>query len=175
VEELAAQVLEQPQPLGGHGQATPAVAGPVQHRPDQRQAGTLAGEPADHLGPAAGLAEGALDEVGVPDPAPMLSREPQVHHERGQVVGDAGDRCGVAGLPLGGECGGPALGGGDRRIAGFGLADVEDRPAGRPSPRPGRAPTPWPRYCGRGAPGTAGAGWLETPGRRRRSAQERRR
>jgi hypothetical protein len=82
--------------------------------------------------------------VGVPDAAPMLSREPQVHRERGQVVGDAGDRCGVAGLPGGGECGGPALGGGDRRIAGFGLADVEDRPAGRPSPRPGRAPTPWP-------------------------------
>jgi hypothetical protein len=48
----------------------------------------------------------------------MLGWEPQVHRERGQVVGDTGDRCGVAGLPLGGEPGGLALGGGDRRIAG---------------------------------------------------------
>jgi hypothetical protein len=34
----------------------------------------------------------------------------------------------VAGLPLGSECGGLALGSGDRRIAGFALADLEDRP-----------------------------------------------
>jgi hypothetical protein len=43
----------------------PAVAGLVQHRPYQRQAGPLAGEAADDLHPPAGLAEGALDEVGV--------------------------------------------------------------------------------------------------------------
>jgi hypothetical protein len=45
-----------------------------------------------------------------------------------QVVGDAGDRCGVAVLPLGGERGGLVLGDGDRLLAGLGLANVEDRP-----------------------------------------------
>ena len=42
--------------------------------PDERQAGALTGEAADHLDPPAGLAEGALDEIGVPDAVPVLSR-----------------------------------------------------------------------------------------------------
>src|SRR6185312_11244517 len=60
VEERAAQVLQQPQAVAGHGQPAPAAGGPVQHGPDQGQAGGLAGEPADDLGAAAGLAEGPL-------------------------------------------------------------------------------------------------------------------
>jgi hypothetical protein len=35
-------------------------------------------EPADDLGAAAGLAEGPLEEVGVPDAVVVLSGEPQV-------------------------------------------------------------------------------------------------
>ena len=66
-EQRAAQVLQQPQAVGGHVQAAPAAGGPVQDGPDEGEAAGLAGEPADDLGPAAGLAEGALDEVGVPD------------------------------------------------------------------------------------------------------------
>ena len=58
----------------------------------------------------------------------MLGREPQVDRQRCQVAGDAGDRRRVAGLPLGGERGGPPLRHGDRLVAGFGLTDVEDRP-----------------------------------------------
>ena len=61
VEQRAAQVLQQPEPVAGHGQAAPAAGGPVQDGPEQGQAGGLAGEPADDLGAAAGLAEGALD------------------------------------------------------------------------------------------------------------------
>ena len=48
--------------------------------------------------------------------------------EGGEIVGDTSDRRGVAGLPLGGERGGLALGNGDRLIAGLGLIYVEDRP-----------------------------------------------
>ena len=67
----------------------------------------------------AGLAEGALDEVGVTDPAPVLGREPQVHRERGEVVGDARDRReGVATLPLRREVGRLAVGDGDGLLAG---------------------------------------------------------
>jgi hypothetical protein len=43
------QVLQQAQRPGGHREAAPAAAGPVKHRPHQRQARTLAGEPADDL------------------------------------------------------------------------------------------------------------------------------
>src|SRR5215217_5894724 len=81
VQELAAEVLHQPQRLGGHGEAAPAVAGTVQDRPDQAQAAALAGEPTDHLGPAAGLSEGPFDEVGMADAVPVLGGEPQVDGE----------------------------------------------------------------------------------------------
>jgi hypothetical protein len=36
---------------GGHGDASPAAAGPVEHGPDEAEAVTLAGEPADDLDP----------------------------------------------------------------------------------------------------------------------------
>src|SRR5660397_41965 len=78
VEQRPAQVVQQPQPGGGHGEAAPAAAGPVQDRPDQRGAAVLAGQPADDLHPAAGLAKGPFDEVGVPDPIPVLPGEAQV-------------------------------------------------------------------------------------------------
>src|SRR5438552_12835516 len=43
-----------------------------------RQDASPVGRPADDLDPSAGLAEGAFDEVGVPDTAVMLGREAQV-------------------------------------------------------------------------------------------------
>ena len=46
------------------------------------EAAVLAGQAADHLDPTAGLAEGAFDEVRVPHPGPVLTREPQVHRQR---------------------------------------------------------------------------------------------
>jgi hypothetical protein len=61
VEQGPAQVLQQPQPVGGHGEPAPAAGGPVEDGPDQGEAAGFAGEPADDLDPAAGLAEGALD------------------------------------------------------------------------------------------------------------------
>ena len=45
VQQRAAQVLQQPEAVGGHGQAAPAAGGPVQDSPDQGQAGGLAGQP----------------------------------------------------------------------------------------------------------------------------------
>ena len=74
-EQRAAQVLELAQSGGGHGEAAPAAGGPVQDGPDQGEAAGLAGEPADDLDPAAGLAEGPLDEVGVSDTMLVLSGE----------------------------------------------------------------------------------------------------
>jgi hypothetical protein len=54
----------EPAETGGLGDAASAAAGAVQDRPDQIQAAVLARQAADHLGPAAGLAEDLLDEVG---------------------------------------------------------------------------------------------------------------
>jgi hypothetical protein len=58
--------------------AAPAAGGPVQDGPDQGQAGGLAGQAADDLGAAEGLAEGPLDEVQMPDAMVVFSREPQI-------------------------------------------------------------------------------------------------
>ena len=95
LEQRAAQVLEQPQTDGGHGVPAPAGRGPVEHRSHQGQAGVLAGQPADGLDSAAGLTEGPFDEVGVPDPGPVLAGETQVDGE-GLAVGEpAAHRRGV--------------------------------------------------------------------------------
>src|SRR6266542_6378583 len=77
-QELTTEILEAAQRLGGHRQATPALGGPVQDRPDQRQAALFTGQAADHLDAAAGLPEGPLDQVGVADALAVLSREQQV-------------------------------------------------------------------------------------------------
>jgi hypothetical protein len=77
-EQRAAQVLQEPQAIWGHSQAAPAAGSPVEHGPDQGEAAGLAGQPADDLDPAAGLAEGSLDEVGMPDALVVAGREPQI-------------------------------------------------------------------------------------------------
>jgi hypothetical protein len=108
--QFAPQVLQPAQRLGCHGEPAPALGRPVQDRPDQRQAALLAGQAADDLDPAAGLAEGPLDQVGVADALAVLGREQQVGDECVEVVGDAGDRGGVQRLPLGDEpLGGPRM------------------------------------------------------------------
>src|SRR5712692_518498 len=89
IEQRATQVLELAQPGGGHREAAPAAGGPVQDGPDQGEAAGLAGEPADDLDPAAGLAEGSFDEVGMPDavglrdyPEPWTGKESAPHPAR---------------------------------------------------------------------------------------------
>jgi hypothetical protein len=57
----------------------------------------------DHLGPATGLPEGPLDEVGVADAAPVLAWEAQVHCQFGQSGGQARKRRRVQGLIAVGE------------------------------------------------------------------------
>jgi hypothetical protein len=49
----------------------------------------LARQPADHFDAAAGLADGAFDEVGVADAVPVLSREAQVDGQCLPVVEQA--------------------------------------------------------------------------------------
>ena len=126
-QHLAPEVLQPAQRLGGHGEPTPALGRPVKHRPDQRQAALLTGQAADDLDPAAGLAEGALDQVGVADALAVLGREQQVDQQRVEVVGDAGDRSGVQRCPLGDEPLGSPADLGDGGLA-LGLDLVEDRP-----------------------------------------------
>jgi hypothetical protein len=104
-EDLPAQVLEAAQGGGGHGEPAPALGGPVEHGPNRRQAGLLAGGPADPLDAAAGLAEGPLDQVGVADPLPVLAGEPQVGDELVEVVLGAGRRGRVERLVLGDQPG----------------------------------------------------------------------
>ena len=81
LEQGAAQVVQEPEPCGGHGEAALACPGAVQHGPDQASDRVLAGEPADDRNPAAGLSEGPLDEVGVPDPGPVFTGHLQVDRE----------------------------------------------------------------------------------------------
>jgi hypothetical protein len=131
-EQLVTEVLKQPGGGRGVGQATPALAGAVQYRPDQLQAGALAGEPADHLGAAAGLPKGPLQQVGVADALPVLAREPQVDRQLLQGGGEAGDRGRVAGRIAGGERLGAAGGLIDRGLPGRLVDVVEDLPVGGP-------------------------------------------
>ncbi len=92
VEQGSAQVVQEAEPGGGHGESAPTAGGPIEHGPHEGQAAGLAGQPADDLGAAAGLAEGALDEVGVPDPGVVLGEEAQTGGERGPVGQQALDR-----------------------------------------------------------------------------------
>jgi hypothetical protein len=60
--ELVAEVLQLADGRRCLGEAAPTAAGPIEHGPDQRQAGGLAGEPADDLDATAGFPEGAFDD-----------------------------------------------------------------------------------------------------------------
>ncbi len=93
--------------------------------------------PADHLHPAACLAKGALDQVGVVDALAMLGREQQVDQERVEVVDDAGDGRGVQGLPLGDKAARPPTGLGDGRLT-VPARSRRRSPSSPPSPRLGR-------------------------------------
>jgi hypothetical protein len=126
--KLAAQLLQQPHRSGSHDHPTPATRGPVQHRPHQAQARPLPWQPADHLDAPAGLPEGPLDQIGVADPGPVLTRKAQEAGQLGQDVQQAGDRRGVALLVAVGEGVRPAAGLGDRSLAGLGGDVVEDLP-----------------------------------------------
>ena len=61
--ELVAEVLQLADGRRCLGEAAPTAAGPIEHGPDQRQAGGLAGEPADDLDATAGFPEGAFGFV----------------------------------------------------------------------------------------------------------------
>ncbi len=142
---------------------SPGLLDPVEQlaarpTPDRDQVVGLAGPvPARRRGvldlhSAAGLPEGPLDEVAVADTGPVLGREPQVDGERGEIVGDTGDRRRIAGLPLGGERDGLALGNGDRPTAPATPSPTSKTAQKSALPRPGHGLTPWRGCCGRGGP-----------------------
>jgi hypothetical protein len=84
--QLAPQVLEPAQRLWGWScKPAPTLRCPVQDRPDQAEAAPLTRQAADHLDPAAGLAEGRLDQVGVPVGFAVLGREQQVGTEASRL------------------------------------------------------------------------------------------
>jgi hypothetical protein len=72
VEQRPAQLLEQAHAGRGHHHPAPAAAGMVQHCPHQREPPVLAGQPADHLDPTAGLPKVGSIRLGVT--APCLVR-----------------------------------------------------------------------------------------------------
>jgi len=137
VEELTAQVVQQPQPGVGGVHAAPSSAGAVQDGPDEVEAAGFAGEPADDLDPPAGFAEGALDEVGVPDPLVVLDREAQVAGELLAVGEQALDGRWVERAVGFGEGVDAGLHRGDEFLPGTGTGGdegigVEDRPVSGP-------------------------------------------
>src|ERR671919_767286 len=114
----------------GHDHAAPAAAGAVQHGPHQAGGAALAGGAPDALAPPAGLAEGALDEVGVTDTRPVPGREAQVG---GQALGVRHKALDRGGEPRGvgrGELVGATAGVGDGSLPGRCVDVVEDPPEG---------------------------------------------
>jgi hypothetical protein len=69
------------------GRASRGRPGPG--RPHEGETAGLAGQPPDDLDSAAGFAEGALDEVGVPYPVVVLGGEAQVGGQAFGVGGQA--------------------------------------------------------------------------------------
>src|SRR4051794_3803572 len=68
----AAEAFDLGDAARGHDDAAPAAAGELEHGPDQAQGAGFAGEAADHLGAAADLDEGALEQVRAADPLAVL-------------------------------------------------------------------------------------------------------
>ena len=101
-----------------------------------------AGKLADDLGAAAGLAEGALDEVGVPEAVLVLSREPQVGGESVAVGEQAFHRRGIDRRVLVGRLGDAGVDDLGEPGAGLGLelSGADDDPVGvlDLGPHPGR-------------------------------------
>ena len=127
-EELAPEILQAPQCSRRHRHPAPAAALPVEHREDEGDTGPLAWEPADDLGPPSCLAEGALDEVGVPASLPVFFREAQVHAQAFEVLDQAGDSSGIGTLPLDPEGVDAPAGFADCLLTGWLLDLVEDLP-----------------------------------------------
>ena len=163
-------------PAGVIGEPAPPGRGAVERRPHQRQAGVLAGQPADHLDPAARLAEGAFDEVGVAHPGPVLARKPQVDGQRVAVVEQAAHRRRIRVAPACGERVRSWLEPWPPRPGRAGHPRAARRsPSSRPSPRPERFSAPWPRRFWRDGSGSVVATPRPWCARRRRSARPRRR
>src|SRR5205814_141216 len=144
VEQGAAQVLRQPQPVAGHGQAAPAAGSAVQDGPDQAQAAGLAGEPADDLSAAAGLAEGPLDEVRMPDPVVVLRRESQVGGQPLAVGEQALHRRRVGGGVPGGQHGAAGRPGCSRKTRGARSRQSRPTPSRRRRAQPAYSSLIWP-------------------------------
>ena len=99
LEELAPEVLQVSQRVRRHRETPPALGCPVEDGPDEREAALLARQAADDLHPPSRLAEGPLDEVGMPDALMVLGGEGQEGEQRFEVVLDAGDRREIEALP----------------------------------------------------------------------------
>jgi hypothetical protein len=134
--------------------------GPAPPTPGSARA--LAGPPAEHLDPPAGLPQGPLDQVGVADPLPALTRQGQERGELGQALQQPGDRRRVA------LAGAVANASARRRAASTaswpGSAVRSSTICQNAALTSSRAWWgPWPGACGRGAPASAAAATASTP------------
>src|SRR5207244_1608468 len=84
----------------GEAEAAGAADDQVAHRPTQAEAARLAGEPADDLGPTAHLLQRAFEQVRRAQPRTRAWREPEVHVQGWEVLGQAGGRARVVALEL---------------------------------------------------------------------------
>jgi hypothetical protein len=154
--ELTAQLGQQADHGSGLLDPSPSPRGTVQHSPAQRGAGGLAGQPADHLHPPAGLAEGALDQIRVPGARPIGLGQAQVGEQGVLVVLEAGDCCGV-------ELGPGVAKALARQRAWLTAASPGGASRPRRWPRSPASPGhlhgrgPWPICCGHGGSNSVGA------------------
>ena len=74
----------------------------VEYGPYEGETACLAGEPTDDFHASSGLTEAAFDEVGVPDPFPVLDGEPQMFEQLTGLRPSPTSRCcGVRGAGVG--------------------------------------------------------------------------
>lgn len=128
VEQLSSQVLEETQRSRCHRHAAPAPALAVEDGEDECDARAFAGKPSHDLRAPPRLAEGALNEVGVPAALPVFGREAQVHGQGLEVLDEARNRSRVGALPLGAEALQAPSSLSDGLVAGRCFDAVEDGP-----------------------------------------------
>src|SRR6185503_14590618 len=113
-------VLELAQPGGGHGESAPAAGCAVEHGPGDADTTGFTREAADNLCAAACFAEGAFDEIRVPDAVMMFGREPWISGQALAIGQRDLHRCGVGGCVASSEPAQPGVDEWDQPRAGLG-------------------------------------------------------
>ena len=89
-EELAPEILEAPERSRRHRHPAPTLALAIKDREHECDAGPLARESSDHLGPTLRLVQGPFDQIGVAAPSPVFFGESEMDRETLEVLNEAG-------------------------------------------------------------------------------------